>query len=577
MNLSFYEKIDSLNKHISEHKFDQALHIIHALEAKNNDSQQLITLQIAKTKVMNEKDDFQDSLALSEKTLDDYQVDEFPDLNIDLLIEKIKSLRRLRRFEESLETISQVELILQKQPLSLEISKKKASLLYLKGENLHAMHNSTQGLKIIEQSLALREEIKDTEGIGWSLYYLGIIYHETSKDVNLAIDFFKKSLALFQEINYKFGAAQDLYNISWIYREKGELDLSLKYALQNLKYRKELGTKKAISWAFTNIGLIHGAKEDFEQSIGFLKKSLSIQQETNNQSDIAWTLYFMGTILKQSGDLDSALDYSFQGLSIFKELDIKLSVSRAHFFNGRVYQIQGETTKAFDSYNQCLDLREEIGNALFLSFPLFRLVLSAIDLKDRKKSLDYVERLKQICNEKKNDMICTQFKVANVLANKSDIKSTIDKLEEILTHEINDPEIYIIILFEIVQLSLNELSELESFTTSHDSEMATPFINQIFTNLNLIHKAAENNNLSLILMESLRLHGSIALVLNDNKKAEKLFAKALQIEQKNKLFKFIHYEPLTHNDLDLNSQQASFEELLVKLNIPESLNLLCRI
>ena len=60
---------------------------------------------------------------------------------------------------------------------------------------------------------------------------------------------------------------------------KGDLDTALDYYERSLAIREELGDKRGMGYSLNSIGLVHYYKGDYEKAEDYLEKSLDIQKE----------------------------------------------------------------------------------------------------------------------------------------------------------------------------------------------------------------------------------------------------------------------------------------------------------
>ena len=62
-----------------------------------------------------------------------------------------------------------------------------------------------------------------------------------------ALEYWNKSLKIFEDLGFKKGTASSLHNIAFVYKDQGNITKALEYNEWSLKIRKEIGDKKGIS------------------------------------------------------------------------------------------------------------------------------------------------------------------------------------------------------------------------------------------------------------------------------------------------------------------------------------------
>ena len=82
-----------------------------------------------------------------------------------------------------------------------------------------------------QQSIEIKREIGDRQGIVASLGSLGLAYHSLGQ-YQRAIDFHQQSIEIEREIGDRNGEALSLWNLSNLYQQRGRLKRSMNYRHQ---------------------------------------------------------------------------------------------------------------------------------------------------------------------------------------------------------------------------------------------------------------------------------------------------------------------------------------------------------
>ena len=173
-----------------------------------------------------------------------------------------------------------------------------------------------------KKSLSIREEIGDKNGITMSLNNIGFIYDNENK-LDIALDYYLKSLIIAEEINDKYCIASVINNLGVIYnkqalfliRDNGNLDSiskktneALNYFKKSLKIQEDLDDKEGVSNSLLNIGKIYFRKGDINNSRKVTEQSLVKSIELNFPKNINNTAELLSMIYEKEGNGMKALE-----------------------------------------------------------------------------------------------------------------------------------------------------------------------------------------------------------------------------------------------------------------------------
>lgn len=198
------------------------------------------------------------------------------------------------------------------------------------------------------------------------------------RDGNLeqALDYHEKSLAIYQELDEKKGIALVSMNIGSISHVQGDLITALKYYYESLKIYEDLDYPKGKAGAYNNIGAIYHYQGEYIDAIKFYSESLKTYEELNiplkagrNYSNIGLVYYEQGDSLEDAGFIvegnkkyDQALESMIQALNIFKENESKLDIGMVYNNIGTVYYAKKKLDIALDYFTMSYSIKEEQHN-----------------------------------------------------------------------------------------------------------------------------------------------------------------------------------------------------------------------
>ena len=189
----------------------------------------------------------------------------------------------------------------------------------------------------------------------------GSRYSNEGKTI-LAMDYFNKSLKIFEEVNYQIGISSVLSEIGIIHYYQGDVPKALEYFIRSAKIKEEIGDKKGLAMAFINIGYVYNTIGNIQRAITYYDNGLKIFEGIGDKIGIATSLNNLGNIFQDQKDFDSALKYFRRSLKIFEETGDKGGVAMALANIGGIYRDQLDFSMALQCYNKSLKIFEEVGD-----------------------------------------------------------------------------------------------------------------------------------------------------------------------------------------------------------------------
>ena len=259
---SVLELRDQVDQLIKQGKIEEAMEIIKRREKTEGIEE--LRWRIVEIKCRNRKGEYEHVMEITEETIKVIEEIEEPveekgekeRIKIDALNEQVWALLRLGRQDEGLEKVEEgIRLIKELEEKEGEQKDKEriANLLNNKGNVYYQKGELDHALDYYKMSLAIREEIGDKLDIAASLNNLGIVYRMKG-ELGPALNKFKRSLSLKEEIDNKQSIAASLNNIGDLYQELGALEMALSFLKQGLALREETGNKH---WFFILDGCLN--------------------------------------------------------------------------------------------------------------------------------------------------------------------------------------------------------------------------------------------------------------------------------------------------------------------------------
>jgi adenylate cyclase len=237
----------------------------------------------------------------------------------------------------------------------------KAKAYRLMGISKTIKSDYPKALEYFQRSLKIYEEIGDKKGIAGIIGNIGIIY-KNQGDYPKALEYYQRSLKINEEIGNKQSMAATIGNIGNIYSDQGDNTKALEYYQRSLKVNEEIGDKKGIAGIIGNIGNIYQDQDENPKALEYYQRSLKINEEIGNKRGMATAITYIGGIYAEQGDYPKALEYYQRGLKIYEEIGDKKGMANTIGNIGLIYSNQGDKTKALEYYQRSLKISEEIGD-----------------------------------------------------------------------------------------------------------------------------------------------------------------------------------------------------------------------
>ncbi|MFZ1401318.1 MAG: adenylate/guanylate cyclase domain-containing protein [Candidatus Promineifilaceae bacterium] len=234
-----------------------------------------------------------------------------------------------------------------------------------RGYLLQGIANWFQGLyppalECYRKSSAIYEQLGDVRGISSCLSGMGSIYKEQG-NYPLALEYFQKNLSMEEALNDKMGIAGSLNNIGNIYKNQDDLPRALEYYQKSLALKEELGDKRGTAGSLHNIGIIYDRQGDYPLALSYYEKARAINEETGHLQWLSNNLSNIGIIHKEQGNYPLALEYFQRCLEIDEALGNKEGISASLNNIGFVHLKQGKYTLAQSFCEKGLALATDAG------------------------------------------------------------------------------------------------------------------------------------------------------------------------------------------------------------------------
>ncbi|HEU5099031.1 MAG TPA: LuxR C-terminal-related transcriptional regulator, partial [Roseiflexaceae bacterium] len=204
------------------------------------------------------------------------------------------------------------------QPLAALRARALCALGHLE-EHAHAEH----GIALLEESLALLQELGDRAGMARTLLYLGRVARNHG-DYQRAERLDQESLALFMEQENAWGIAMALLSLGDVALDQGDTEQAETRTQDGLAVDRDAGGTVLSGWALINLGRIAYAQREMARALAYFEEALAFFRQVGslpNVGGVAQTLLELGRVALTQGDDTRAAECFAESLGLHRELE----------------------------------------------------------------------------------------------------------------------------------------------------------------------------------------------------------------------------------------------------------------
>jgi serine phosphatase RsbU (regulator of sigma subunit) len=242
-----------------------------------------------------------------------------------------------------------------------KLKEAKAIVFNTKGYFYDDKGDIPKAIEFYHESLKIREEIKDLEGMALSYNNIGGIYH-FMEDFPLALDYYQKSLDIEIELQDTVGMARSYSNMGIIYHLQGDSEKGIDLMLQGLALKEAIDDKEGLASGYINLGITYKQMGDMSMTIDYYEKGLKLYEEIQSDRGMASTLINLGNLYLDKGDYIKAREYLTQSLEISDKLELLVEVKDASELLSGIHEQTGDFKQSLKMYKLFVLMRDSIMN-----------------------------------------------------------------------------------------------------------------------------------------------------------------------------------------------------------------------
>ena len=250
--------------------------------------------------------------------------------------------------------------------LSEEIGDEKsiASTWNGMGNAYHYLGRYELSLELFQKARALSEKIGDKDTLHNALNNIAFHYTNTG-NYSAGLDYLHKSLKIVEELGTgadRRSLAYKLQNIGLIYRRQGRHDQALIYARRSLALFETIDDKFGIANLQNNIGVIYKSQERYDEALEWFRKAHKNNEEVKAIPGVARTLNNIGDTYRAQGRYDEALEALKKGLQLREQIADRGGITLSLNNLGRLYEDQGKYAEMLEVAERAESVAKQVND-----------------------------------------------------------------------------------------------------------------------------------------------------------------------------------------------------------------------
>jgi two-component SAPR family response regulator len=267
------------------------------------------------------------------------------------LTRRAHTLRLLGEYETSLQDVEEA---LQLAESDTNLQALYAESLRIKSSNLHRLGHSRSALEIVEHSLSLYTELKETGSIPMLMGETAMI-HATVGNVESAKALFQEALSIWRAEMNLYSQADTLNNLAFLYHQLGEYEFAFEAYEDGLTCARTSHNQRAEALLLTGLGDLYSEIEDFEAATQAYEQAETIAGGLSGFFVSNYLVLAHANMALQQEDSQTA---SRILRSFRKKLDVNPSTYERALWSllqGRNHLLKHETKKAISLLQEAKD------------------------------------------------------------------------------------------------------------------------------------------------------------------------------------------------------------------------------
>lgn len=243
----------------------------------------------------------------------------------------------------------------------LDIPHMKADALYIKGLAYWYQGKAEFSLVAHDRALKIREDIRDSIGMGRSLNNIGIIAQHAGSD-SLALSFFTRSFEIRKQAGARIEMIYSATNICDQLDRMGKSDSANVFLKQVMDWARNSGSHSTLAFVLEHAGLIQEKRGNYEHALEYYRKAYDLRDGLMHELERARGLLQLSRCMAvlDSSSLSIPIGHVLDVMKVATKNDWKDLEAQAHLQLSRLYDSQENLSEAYHHLVLHKDLQDKI-------------------------------------------------------------------------------------------------------------------------------------------------------------------------------------------------------------------------
>lgn len=220
-----------------------------------------------------------------------------------------------------------------------------------------------------EKAAALSRENKDKLNEAVVLRKLAVWYTD-KEDYSQAMDLLVKSSEINRQrqniYEHKYNLARDYFDIGLIFSNKDDYPAAKEFYRRSLALFKELELENELSDCYFNIGEIYLFEKEYQKALEYYIKGLEVDKRHNNKFNLASDYNMIGELYLEMDNFTEAEAYFKQSVSSAKAIEARPDLAAAYYNLGFLYKrSQDNKSKVRQYLRQAQEIYRSVDPAVY--------------------------------------------------------------------------------------------------------------------------------------------------------------------------------------------------------------------
>ncbi|MDP3437258.1 MAG: tetratricopeptide repeat-containing sensor histidine kinase [Bacteroidales bacterium] len=221
--------------------------------------------------------------------------------------------------------------------------------------------NPELALKYTLESSELSDSLGYLKGKANSYKLTGRYFREKF-DYNLALDYYKRALNIYQNLGDKRAICFCRSDMAYVYFQMGNYPKAIEFFYDSRNIALEFNDKRHVIECLQMMGVIYQMQGNYPKSTEDLQNALLVAEEINDRNFMADIYTNLGIVHMKQNNNTLAIDSYLKAQAIYEEQKSSKKLGSLYNNLGKIYERENNLLKAADLYSKALQIEEQEGN-----------------------------------------------------------------------------------------------------------------------------------------------------------------------------------------------------------------------